>query len=314
MVLSPTDEPALDAPVPTWFSGAVSRALTSHFVEYDGCRLHYLDWGRPAEREAPTPALMFLHGGGAHANWWRFIAPFFADTFHVIAPDLSGMGDSGRREHYDSAVRAAELDAVARAAGLYEGLPPIVIGHSFGGFTGIRFASDFGDALGGFVMIDTPIRPPADEARHFAERPERDAAARRYDAYDDALVRFRLRPKQTCRNAFAVEFIARHSITQTPNGWTWKFDPQALSKNRHAEPFPDYLASIRTPVALLYGERSALTTQPVIRHMQSLVSQPMPAIGIPQAQHHVLLDEPLALVAALRGLLGGWAVSGVLRR
>jgi pimeloyl-ACP methyl ester carboxylesterase len=31
-----------------------------------------------------------------------------------------------------------------------------------------------------------------------------------------------------------------------------------------------------------------------------------PKIEIPDAEHHVMIDQPLAFVAALRGLLAGW--------
>ena len=31
-----------------------------------------------------------------------------------------------------------------------------------------------------------------------------------------------------------------------------------------------------------------------------------PIFALPEAEHHVMLDQPLALTAALRGLLEGW--------
>ena len=35
-----------------------------------------------------------------------------------------------------------------------------------------------------------------------------------------------------------------------------------------------------------------------------------PVFAIPQADHHLLLDQPIALIAALNGLLAGWAGRG----
>jgi pimeloyl-ACP methyl ester carboxylesterase len=40
--------------------------------------------------------------------------------------------------------------------------------------------------------------------------------------------------------------------------------------------------------------------------MSSLLGRTAPVVEIPQAQHHVMLDQPLALVAALRALLADW--------
>ena len=85
------------APAPEWFRWTLSCPKQSRHVVVEDCPIHYLFW--PAE---PTTAigrgLLFVHGGGAHANWWSFIAPYFTRYFRVAAIDLSGMGDSGRRQ------------------------------------------------------------------------------------------------------------------------------------------------------------------------------------------------------------------------
>jgi pimeloyl-ACP methyl ester carboxylesterase len=41
-------------------------------------------------------------------------------------------------------------------------------------------------------------------------------------------------------------------------------------------------------------------------YMFNLLGRAAPVIEIPQARHHVLLDQPLAFVAALRALLADW--------
>ena len=82
----------------------------SRIVDVDGCPIHYLIWGSP---DAGSDGLLFIHGGGAHAHWWSFIAPFFAENRPVAAIDLSGMGDSGHRTgDYGSPVHIPEIAAV----------------------------------------------------------------------------------------------------------------------------------------------------------------------------------------------------------
>src|SRR3712207_9584205 len=61
------------------------------------------------------PGLLFLHGNGAHADWWSFIAPFFADTHRVAALSWSGMGGSDHRERYSIDGFVAEAFGVAEA-------------------------------------------------------------------------------------------------------------------------------------------------------------------------------------------------------
>jgi pimeloyl-ACP methyl ester carboxylesterase len=40
--------------------------------------------------------------------------------------------------------------------------------------------------------------------------------------------------------------------------------------------------------------------------MSSLLGPSAPIVEVPEAQHHVMLDQPLAFVAALRTLLQSW--------
>ena len=43
--------------------------------------------------------------------------------------------------------------------------------------------------------------------------------------------------------------------------------------------------------------------------MRDLLNRQVPFIEIPEAHHHIMLDQPLAFVAALRTLLQEWRYS-----
>ena len=51
----------------------------SDFVDVNGIRLHYLDWGGDGE------TLIFLTGMGSSAHTFDHIAPRFTDKFRVLA-------------------------------------------------------------------------------------------------------------------------------------------------------------------------------------------------------------------------------------
>jgi alpha-beta hydrolase superfamily lysophospholipase len=125
----PADLLTVRAPTPDWFRWAIAHPGQSQFVTAAGCRIHYLVWAREPARP-DVRGLLFVHGGGAHSYWWSYIAPYFTRDFRVAAIDLSGMGDSGWRAHYNSQLRAEEIRAVIAAAQLGE--HPFVIGHSIG--------------------------------------------------------------------------------------------------------------------------------------------------------------------------------------
>lgn len=298
----PPEYLAIRTAAPDWFRWAVASPKQSRWVTVEGCPIHYLFW--PAERQnAGTRGLLFVHGGGAHAHWWSFIAPYFKRHYHVAAIDLSGMGDSGRRESYGAAVRAAEMRAVIADAPL--GARPFVIGHSFGGFMTMKFASEFGDELGGAVIVDSPIRSPEEEASR-PLTPPKWANKKTYETFDAALARFRLMPPQSCDNDFIVEYIARHSLMPVEGGWTWKFDGGAIGSRRFGEPFREYLQAVRSRAALIFGEKSALVSRGTASYMSKIMGPLAPIVEVPEAQHHVMLDQPLAFVAALRMLLESW--------
>ena len=51
---------------------------------------------------------------------------------------------------------------------------------------------------------------------------------------------------------------------------------------------------------------SELVTDRIWDYMRSLRSEPMDMVSIPNAQHHVLLDQPLAFIEALQTQLKRW--------
>jgi pimeloyl-ACP methyl ester carboxylesterase len=294
---------AVQLPAPDWFHWAVGRPKESRFVTVEDCPIHYLRWR--AEPEATLGrGILFVHGGGAHANWWSFIAPYFTRDFTVAAIDLSGMGDSGRRPQYGSEIRALELRAVIADAGL--GPNPFIVGHSFGGYMTMKFASRFGEELGGIVIVDSAIRTPEEEARQPMGGRRRMGHKRLYPSFAAAVERFRLMPEQSCDNPFIIEFIARHSVMPEEGGWAWKFDGEAMGARRFGEPFREYLQAVNCRAALIFGEKSKLVSRDTASYMSEVMGPRAPIVEIPEAQHHVMLDQPLAFVAALRTLLQSW--------
>jgi pimeloyl-ACP methyl ester carboxylesterase len=281
---------------PPWFAEAIGATPEEEYVVVDGVPIRTLSWG-----DRGKPGLVFVHGGAAHAHWWSFIAPLFTHEWHAVALDLSGHGDSGRRASYGHDRWAAEVVAVARNSG-FPG-PPVVVGHSLGGMVTIQTAATYGDELAGVIIVDAPVRRPSPEE----EEGRTGRAFRRpgvYASEDEALAHFRLIPPQPAEHDYLIDWIARHSIHHTDDGWTWKFDPVLFQGTMVA--LRDELASIRCRVALITGERSIVVPPDTAEYMYELLGRVAPVIPIPEAHHHLMLDQPLAFVAALRALLADW--------
>jgi len=65
----------------------------------------------------------------------------------------------------------------------------------------------------------------------------------------------------------------------------------------------DILAKIKAPVAFIYGDASAIVSRKHAHEIVRDIPNARGPIAIPQSHHHVLLDQPLSLVAALRAVL-----------
>lgn len=289
-------------PAPDWFTRAVAVPVERSRIMVQGAGIDVRAWGARGQ-----PGVLLLHGNGAHADWWSFIAPWLADDYRVAALSWSGMGASDWRQHYSVDLFVAEAFAVMAATGLFEApRKPVVVGHSFGGFPTIAAALRRGSELAGIVVVDTPIRSPEDEKAH--RRGRSDEAPRPHRVYatiEQALARFRLAPRQRCENLFIADAIARASLREVDGGWSWRFDPYLWSRF-DIDPTGPMLPYLQCPVAFIWGDRSSLMPAEVIGYMRANVSSDTPFIAVPDADHHVMIDQPLAFVAVLRALLGCW--------
>jgi pimeloyl-ACP methyl ester carboxylesterase len=307
----PTDGPLapLNGAVPeapAWFHRITDIAPERAFVTVDGARIHYLRWGQRGR-----PGLLLVHGNAAHAYWWSFIAPFLARDYNVAAMDLSGMGDSDWRPAYSMEVFAEEQLAVCEDAGMFGAEePPIIVAHSFGGFVTMLTGALHGDRLGGTVIVDSPVNPP--------DRPggPPKRVIKPHKVYPDmaaALARFRLMPPQSCDNLYIVDWVGRRSLKPVEGGFTWKFDP-AIWQRFSIGDTAARLKATKCRIAIFRGENSILMPPEIGEYMFNLLGRAAPVVTIPESQHHVMLDQPLALVAALRALLADWNHSVSTRR
>jgi pimeloyl-ACP methyl ester carboxylesterase len=308
---------------PAWFDEILTHEPERRMVPVKGADIELLTWG-----EVGKPGLILVHGNSAHADWWSFIAPFLADTYRVAALSLSGMGGSDWRETYTFETFADEIHACAEAAGLYEApVKPIYIGHSFGGSQVFYSAAKYPERMRAAVLVDTgfggpPTRQQEEQWRKEAEKSggvdrfrgppaNRTRPNRVYATLEEALTRFRFMPPQVPGNLYVADFIARRSLKRAPmadgsgEGWTWKFDPYLWGK-LDRDSMASLSPSSTLPMAQIFGDHSAVMKRMGAGQRADFLPGGVPSITIPDSEHHIMVDQPLALVAALRALLAVW--------
>jgi len=258
--------------------------------------------------------MVLVHGGGAHARWYDFIAPLLTPYYNVIALDLPGMGDSGWLAAYKREIMAEAVITMIRDANFPS--KPALIGHSMGGMVSLMTAHMFAQELAALMICDFYVKPPHAQEEWYMEedengelRPRPTMDTRIYEDYDTALGRFRLQPEQPCANQFIVDYIGAHSLREVEGGWTWKFDPHMYRNFPIGNDWSQMYENLPLPLSCMYGELAndyeKISRQDVIAFMKSLRPD-APHFDLLGARHHVLLDQPLAFASTLVLQMQAW--------
>ena len=328
---------------PEWFTRNISAPCESRFVDVDGCPIHYLLWrGRRSSSSSSgkvgtdphrRAGLVFVHGNLAHAHWFAFLAPFFLDDYDVVSLSNSGNGQSGWRQEYSFDAWGAEVIGVAADAGFLDPhstrARPVVCAHSLGTCVAIAAAANDGDKLGGIILLDEIPRPPGyfdgmppPSWVKFDQRTGKRLPGRAKVRAAEVLPRdcLKLAPPQKPMNRYIRNYIADHSVRRVGAGWTWAFDPAKDARYKPGDEFPATFDRFLTPqavqslqvrVAFVVGERSAVCTPQVVNYNRRVIGDEIPITVIKDAAHHIMIDQPLALVAALDSTLAEWKRSSV---
>ncbi|MEU0404747.1 haloalkane dehalogenase [Streptomyces sp. NPDC006197] len=118
--------------------------------------IHYIDIPGDPDTAAPTP-IVFLHGNPSSSHSWRKVLPAVTSGARLLAPDLIGMGSSGKPDiEYSFADHATYLEAWLTALGLAE---VILVGHDWGGSLAFDFAARYPNRVRGIAFFETIVRP-----------------------------------------------------------------------------------------------------------------------------------------------------------
>ena len=100
-----------------------------------------------------------------------------------------------------------------------------------------------------------------------------------------------------------MQHLAMHSIRRQEDGFVWKFDEKPVGSvgwEQVAE--GELLKDIDLPMDFIAGEFSEVVPTALAQRLEQALRNWRPPIMIPSAYHHVPVDQPLALVAAMRAL------------
>ncbi len=133
--------------------------ITRSEVAVLGTTMSYLEQGQ-------GEAVVFLHGNPSAAYLWRNIMPYVADTHLAIAPDLIGMGHSGKPDiNYTFADHAAYLDAFIAALDLDQ---ITLVSHDWGAALAWDFARRHPEKVVRLTFMEGVLPPAFPQASYEA--------------------------------------------------------------------------------------------------------------------------------------------------
>lgn len=228
---------------------------TSHRLDVNGLTYRYLDWGDPA-----APAVVMLHGLRSYAHTWDPVAQQLSDTYHLLAPDFRGRGDSDwdPQQDYYTDTYVADIEALTAQRGLTRFA---LIGHSMGGSVTYAYAARHPDQVAAAVVED--IGPGSSTATAGADRILHELAdtPTGFASLADVYTYWRrIRPGVTDE---ALASRVENTVRPGPDGrWEWKLDMAGIAEaRRRGDPARSIdlwacVDALRCPTLVIRGARS----------------------------------------------------------
>ncbi len=273
-----------------------------HEVELNGLRFHYLDWGN-----RHLPHVVLLHGGSLTARTWDMAALLLRDSYHLVALDQRGHGDTDWTpsvEDDTGALMVEDTRAFLEHLG-YDHFT--LVGMSMGGINSFQHAAAHPERLDALVIVDVApetMRAGIVEMEQFAQATE---TLDRFEDFLDRATKF-----NPDRSVGHLRYSLTHALRETDEGWTWKndrrprpkLDEEARKKqgDERASLLWECVRAIATPTLLVRGTESKILSA---EHAREVVDAMEDAelVEIEGARHTVQGDKPVEFARELDAFL-----------
>ena len=259
------------------------------FVAINNLNLHYVEWGTPGQ-----PSLVLLHGFQSNAHTWDTFSQAMANTYHVLALDQRGHGDTDWAPDGDYTPDAFIRDIVGFIDALNVA-PTMLVGHSMGGRHAAMVAADYPDKATKVVIVDTPAEMPPAILEMIAQQPASDTPPEPevFDSFEDVIrsgiAQYPLTPEAELRHA------NYHNLYRGADGkWRWRWDltlleSRRLNRSLQLDLYP-YLQRVQCPALLIRGQQSPLLTPDIAQKMVQHLPHGR-LVEIPDTAHTVNADK-----------------------
>ena len=257
------------------------------YLDVNGIRLHYLDWGNLGHQP-----ILLLHGFVAHAHVWDDFGQTFRNRYRVIALDQRGHGESQWCEGGAYSIYAHFSDLVCFIEGL--GLKDIIIiGHSMGGRNALFYTACYPENVERLVLIDA--RPGNDPTSSKALKKIVNHIPLKAGSVEKVVKKVHtLSPylsKEICHH------IVAHGFKKMPDGkLVPKFDVRMIQQlekwNYDTEDLWPFLQNVSCRSLVIRGKRSSFLSKKVAQKICRLIPN-AELKEIPGSTHFPAQENPI---------------------
>lgn len=262
-----------------------------------GLKLAGLSWG-----DEDAPPVLCLHGWLDNAASFGVLAPLL-EGFHVVAPDLTGHGQSERR----SADASYQIwDDLPEVLGIVETLGWEsfgLIGHSRGAMIASLFAASFPERVNHLVLLDAvgPQAVPESEfpaqMRRFLDDKGR-LLSRENRVFSDIEAAVNSRADKGISYA-AAKALAERNLSPCPGGYTWTMDPRlqgASAVKLTRGQLNAVMNALTMPTLVLLAEQGLGGKH---EQLEQLARESIPDVVVEytEGEHHFHMESPAEVIA-----------------
>jgi pimeloyl-ACP methyl ester carboxylesterase len=285
--------------------------------------------------------VLFDAGGSDWSAIWALVQPRIAVEATACGYDRAGLGHSEPARGPRTPVAIVDdLHALINAAGLKR--PLILVGHSLGGFNVKLHAALYPEDVAGLVLVDPSEERTWDRTRHEIRAKFGDRLAARSELIDQGALAGLVDHYRGCRTAALKEALDPSSITygRCSDPGRPKLGPEIAAMRQKIQVTPAYQSAQASEIEFsIYGTDVAdpvyaqlfrpgafgdlpmivLTHEPAPAHdaLERLGNAQWLALHrgsaelsrrgvqriVPKTSHHIELDAPDAIVAAIREVI-----------
>jgi len=241
------------------------------------------------------PPLIILHGLFGSLDNWLTAAKQLADDYKVFLVDQRNHGQSFHNDDFSYEAMARDLQFFVKELKIDN---PILLGHSMGGKTLLKYTSLFGDYFSKMIVVD--IAPKAYPVHHqfildAYHAVDLNKVERRSDAEDQL--------KPLVKNVGIRQFLLKNLSRDKDGSFSWKINLPVIAENIEevGEGLPDKQISEK-PVLFIRGENSDYIKDEDMSLIKSLFPNAN-LVTIKNAGHWIHAEQPDAFLKTVQQFL-----------